>query len=273
MKNIEILIPIKNKVDILKIDNELKDFTSEYKKLKFSFKYISIFETDVDSNFNVVKADKNNIENEINNLLKTSQADYVILANLNSTCWRKKIAKIIEGLDEGNDICRISKLFIPSSIFCIIANFFITLHYIFLSILAYLYGMKHFIACDENFIGLNSELVDFLNKTEINLNKIRYTDALVMFSEKTYRVKNDNSSNKINHLTKFEFDKNSVFTILTGAFLAIFYLVAFLLLRNTYVVNDEIGKFIALVILITVLSLFIMYYLFMYRRIRKVQNE
>ena len=200
------------------------------------------------------------LEELVNDLICSSEADYTICTALNDNNWQHKLDKIIFNLSSGVDVCRISKMVMSKNIFVLMFNFLIKLYYSFLNF--FTYSEKNLNATDINFQGFSKYAIFLMKNQKYAIFNFRYTDGFLLINQKILYLKNEKKSPVIEHITSQKMTKTQIASIGVLGFGILIVILSFPLLLKLYLEKGALFKFIVfdLLIFASCFVFFINYY-------------
>lgn len=272
MKTINLICKIEIKSTIKNVIEILNKYCENKKDYKFFINICipkEIGEDDFGSNVIIHTAKENqSIDDLVNSVICSSVTDYTITCAVNDKNWEHKLDKIIQNLDSGVEVCKISKLFIPKNFFFILLNFFIKLYYI--SINTFIDFDRNLSVTDVNFQGYTQKPILIMKNLKNQIPFIKLTDAFLVIKQKNLFLKKNNNSIIVEHLNKNRLTKNQIIALCVFMIGIIFIGVSVPLLMDIYIQKNSLFKFIILDMLIFICATTFTYYYYFKDEAKKI---
>lgn len=214
-----------------------------------------------------VNTDKS-LEQMMNDAIADSTSDYVVCTMLCDKNWEHSTKKVIENVTAGVDVCKVSKLFLPKSLFWNVVNTIIRIYYICIG--AFIVSDRTLGATSSYFQGYSQKAIIIMKNFKEKMFHFRNEDCFLLLNQKNLFLKRENNSQTINHLVKKGLTKKQIMS-----FVAIFITIALIVvsiftLLPTYAKLGVVLKFLILDIIIFVLGMSVAFYLFFSDEAKKI---
>lgn len=256
MKNINLICKIEISNSFENVIKNLLDYSNKKSRYNFTISICSnvdcpeTIKNELQQNVKIYYcAENQNLNNLVNEVICNSTQDYTICCALNDFNWEHKISKIIENLDSGVEVCKVSKLLPPNKFINSLINFFIKFYFCFVNMFSVNIS-KNLDVTDFNFQGFTQKPIFIMKNMKDYVFLYRCTNSFLLFDKKVLFLKKNNNSIKVEHLVKKGISKTqmiSFYVLFAGLLLSG---LTFPFLLNIYVLKNAIFKFVTLNILI-----------------------
>ncbi|MBQ7307930.1 MAG: hypothetical protein IJW82_05315 [Clostridia bacterium] len=276
MKSVNLICKVEITSTLKTVIDELLKFSSKKNGYDFT---ISICTTESISEDNKKDFPKNveikqvgegqSIDNLVNDTICESKKDYTICCSLADENWEHKITRIIENLDDGLEVCKISYLYAPVNFMVIIKNIFIKMYLFFVNIFTSV--SRNINYANPNFQGYSQYAVKIMGSLKSEMFLFRNTNAFLLINQKVLFMKPNKSSKKVEHLLKKKISKNQIVSMAVLMVGILFIILSFPLLLNLYIRAGAVFKFVVFDLLILACSFSYFFINFFQEEVKKFE--
>ena len=268
MKSINLVCKVEIESALKTVVNKLMEFTKKENTHNYTINICVNFENkenDFPNNVKINQTKENqHIEDLVNEIMCSTTQECVVCCSLDDDNWEYKITRIVENLEEGVEVCKISMLSAPVNPWIKIKNFFIKMYLCFVNM--FIDKNRNMNFTDINFQGFSSQAIKIMANLKKEMFLFRCTNAFLLMKQKIIFIKPNKNSERVKHLLKRKITKNQIISLCVFGVGLLFIALSFPLLLNLYIKTGSVFKFVIFNLLIFATS-------FLYFFINYFQDE